>query len=130
MKLPNDDMVQKLCFSADGKLLIGGSMGDGIGVWETARLTEKPVSQMKGLDEWIKGLGFSSDGRRCCGFDAEKRFVIWDAKSGQSNKTYEFDQFKREKRFMPRAGYVGPDGTLLLGTEDGELLHLTVKPAG
>jgi hypothetical protein len=55
--------------------------------------------------------------------------VIWDSKSGIEHKRYEFDVVKRAKRFEPRAGYIGPDGTLLLGTTDGELIHLTVKSA-
>ncbi len=127
MSMPNDDMVQNLCFSPDGRLLAAGNMGDGVGVWNTSNLTEKPAAQAKGLSEWVRGVGFSPDGRRLIGFDNEKRLAVWDARSGALNKSYEFEIFKREKKTLPRSGYVGPDGTILIGTEDGELIHLSAK---
>jgi WD40 repeat protein len=129
MTLTNDDLVMSLCFSQDGKYLVGASMGEGIGMWETARLTDKPTVTYKGLDEWNKGAGFSPDGRRVCGFDSEKRFVIWERNTpGREIKRHEFEVFKAAKRFEPRSGYIGPDGTVLMGTADGEFIHLTVKP--
>lgn len=127
MSLPNDDMVQRLCFSQDGRLLAAGNMADGVGIWNTGNLTEKPAAQAKGLSEWLRGVGFSPDGRRLIGFDNEKRMAVWDARSGALNKSYEFEMLKREKKTLPRSGYVGPDGTILIGTEDGELIHLSAK---
>lgn len=127
--LTNDSLVSGICFSQDGKYLVAASEGDGVGMWETARLTDKPVVQYKGLDEWAKGVGFSADGRRVCGFDSEKRFVVWDRASGSENKRHEFEVFKTAKRFEPRAGFIGPDGTVLMGTADGEFIHFTVKSA-
>jgi Protein kinase domain/WD domain, G-beta repeat len=127
--LTNDSLVSAISFSQDGKYLVAASEGDGVGMWETSRLTDKPVVQYKGLDEWAKGAGFSADGRRVCGFDSEKRFVVWDRASGMENKRHEFEVFKTAKRFEPRAGFIGPDGTVLMGTADGEFIHFTVKSA-
>ncbi|MBP9892752.1 MAG: protein kinase [Planctomycetes bacterium] len=127
--LTNDGLVSAISFSQDGKYLAAASESDGVGMWETARLTDKPVVQYKGLDEWAKGVGFSADGRRVCGFDSEKRFVVWDRASGTENKRHEFEAFKTAKRFEPRCGFIGPDGTVLIGTADGEFIHFTVKSA-
>ncbi len=127
--LTNDSLVSAISFSQDGKYLVAASEAEGVGMWETARLTDKPAVQYKGLDEWAKGAGFSADGRRVCGFDSEKRFVVWDRASGTENKRHEFEVFKTAKRFEPRAGFIGPDGTVLMGTADGEFIHFTVKSA-
>src|SRR5690606_14103985 len=128
---PGDDMIQRVAFSADSKQLMAGSIGNDVGIWETGQLKEKPTREFKGLSEWIRGVGFSSDGRRCAAFDNEEKLVVWDTRSGQVLRELPFkDKLQGQKDFMPGAGVIGPDGTVLIGTREGELLHMTVKPAG
>src|SRR5690606_10239762 len=70
---PGDDMIQRVAFSSDSKQLMAGSIGNDVGIWETGQLKEKPTREFKGLSEWIRGVGFSSDGRRCAAFDNEEK---------------------------------------------------------
>ncbi|MBZ0135324.1 MAG: protein kinase [Planctomycetes bacterium] len=128
---PGDDLIQSVAFSADSGQLIAGSIGDDVAVWNTRRLTEKPTKQYKGLSEWVRGVGFSSDGRRCAAFDNEKRLMVWDARSGTEQRQLEFvDKLKGDKDFVPSAGVIGPDGTVLIATREGELIHMQLKSAG
>jgi WD40 repeat protein len=125
------ELIHSVAFSADGSRLIAGSIGDDVAVWDTRRLSKKPSQQFKGLSEWVRGVGFSPDGRRCAAFDSEKRLMVWDTGSGIPHRQIEYnDRFKGEKRFLPSAGVIGPDGTILIGTREGELIHLSLKDAG
>ncbi|MCA8915512.1 MAG: protein kinase [Planctomycetes bacterium] len=128
---PGDDKIMRVAFSSDSNQLMAGSIGDDVGVWDMQKLTDKPTKEYKGLSEWIQGLGFSEDGRRCAGFDNEERIVIWDAKSGLELRRLDYsDKLKGEKDFWSSAGVIGPDGTILIGTREGELVHMTVRSAG
>ncbi|MCB9896226.1 MAG: protein kinase [Planctomycetes bacterium] len=128
---PGDDKIMKVAFSSDSNQLMGGSIGNDVGIWDMQKLTDKPTKEFKGLSEWIQGVGFSEDGRRCAAFDNEERIVFWDAGSGSELDRYEFsDKLKGDKDFWASAGVIGPDGTVLIGTREGELLHMHVRPAG
>ncbi len=128
---PGDDMIQRVAFSADSNQFIAGSIGDSVAVWDMRQLNKKPTRQYKGLSEWIRGVGFTRDGRRCAAFDNEDDLVIWDLRTGTVVKPLKFkDKFKGQKNFMPTSGVIGPDGTVLIGTREGELLHITIKSAG
>jgi predicted Ser/Thr protein kinase len=128
---PGDEMIQRVAFSADSNQFIAGSIGDNVGVWDMRQLGKKPTRQYKGLSEWIRGVGFNRDGRRCAAFDNENDLVIWDVRTGTVVKPLKFkDKFKGQKNFMPTSGVIGPDGTALIGTREGELLHITIKSAG
>lgn len=128
---PGDDLIQSVQFSSDSNRLIAGSIGDDVAVWNTRRLTAKPSKQFKGLSEWVRGVGFSPDGVRCAAFDNETRLMVWDVERGfeQRNMDYE-SKLEGDKDFLPSAGVIGPDGTVLIGTREGELVHMTLKPAG
>lgn len=128
---PGDDMIQSVSFSADSSQLMAGSIGDDVAIWDTKRLTKKPIREFKGLSEWVRGVGFSEDGTRCAAFDNETRLIVWDVKTGVQRQPVEYsDQLEGDKDFLPSAGVIGPDGTVLIGTREGELVHLTLKPAG
>ncbi|MCA8910408.1 MAG: protein kinase [Planctomycetes bacterium] len=129
---PGDSTIQSVGFSADGSQLIAGSEGDDVGVWDTKHLTAKAKKEYKGLGEWVRGVGFSADGRRCAGFDSEDRLIVWDIRNGDKGaRTLEYsDKLKSDKDFIVSAGVIGPDGTVLIGTREGELLHMYLKSAG
>ena len=128
---PGDDLIHSVGFSADGDQLIAGSIGDDVAVWNTKRLTKQPTKQFKGLSEWVRGAGFSSDGRRCAAFDSEKRLMVWDVKSGIELRQLEYtDKLEGDNEILPSAGIIGPDGTVLIGTREGELIHMSLKSAG
>ena len=128
---PGDDRIQRVAFSSDSSQLICGSIGNDVGVWDMKKLTKKPVKEYTGLSEWIQGLGFSVDGRRCAGFDSEDRVVVWDTKSGIELRRLDYsEKLKGDKDFMPSAGVIGPDGTVLIATREGELLHMQLRTAG
>ena len=86
----------------------------------------------QGVPEWVRGVGFSADGRRCAGFDSEDRLIVWDIRNGDKGaRTLEYsDKLKSDKDFIVSAGVIGPDGTVLIGTREGELLHMYLKSAG
>lgn len=129
---PGDDQIQSVGFSADSRMLFAGSIGDNVALWEMQRLTKKPLRQFKGLGEWVRGTGFSSDGKRVCALDNEKRLIIWDSGAKtQELKRLEFSQLSEKgKDITVDTAWVSPDGTVLIGTREGNLIHLTVKTAG
>ncbi len=129
---PGDDQIQSVGFSADSRMLFAGSIGDDVALWEMQRLTKKPLRQFKGLSEWVRGTGFSADGKRVCALDNEKRLMIWDAGSKtQELKRLEFSQLSEKgKDITVDTAWISPDGTVLIGTREGNLIHLTVKSAG
>lgn len=128
---PGDDMIQSVSFSADNSQLMAGSIGDDVAVWDTNRLTKKPTKEFQGLSEWVRGVGFSEDGRRCAAFDSEERLIVWDVRSGTELRRLDFsEKLKGDKDFMPSAGVIGADGTVLIGTREGELVHMSLKSAG
>ncbi|MCC6464925.1 MAG: protein kinase [Planctomycetes bacterium] len=129
IQTPGDDIVQRVAFSADSKQLVAGSIGDNIGVWDTDKLSEKPRKQLKGVGEWVRGVGFSSDGRRVAAFDNESRLIVWDSNSGTELKKLELEQLKGNFAMEPSAGCIAADGTVLMATRSGEILHLTVRGA-
>ncbi|MBX3475102.1 MAG: protein kinase [Planctomycetes bacterium] len=126
-----DDQIQSLNFSADSRQLFAGSIGNDVAIWDTQRLTKKPVRQFKGLSEWLRGAGFSADGRRVAALDNEKRLIVWDAGTATELRKIEFAALSdKNKSFVVTAGWVSPDGTMLIGTRDGDLIHMTVRSAG
>ncbi|MCB9933165.1 MAG: protein kinase [Planctomycetes bacterium] len=123
-----DETIQSVAFSADSSQLIGGSIENKVGIWSTRKLDEKPVKEYSGLSEWVRGVGFSNDGVRCVAFDNEDRLVVWDVRTGQEQRPLAYsEKLKGQKDFKVTAGFVAPDGTLLIGTREGELLHMYVK---
>lgn len=125
---PGDDLIQSVQFSADSSQLIAGSIGNDVAVWDTRRLDKKPTRQYEGLSEWVRGVGFSADGVRCAAFDSETRLVVWDVKKGTTQRPMEYDSLlKGDKDFLPSSGVIGPDGTVLIGTRQGELVHMQLK---
>lgn len=126
---PGDDQIKALNFSHDSRQLIAGSNGDGVGVWDTGTLSEKPVRQLKGLSEWVCGTGFSADGKRCAALDNEKRIVVWDpSRSSDSAATLEFQALvAKGEDITVDCAWVASSGAILIGTREGNLIHLTVR---
>jgi WD40 repeat protein len=124
---PGDDQIQRVSFSQDGKYLIAGSIQDDVAIWNLTRLTVKSTRKLKGLSEWVKGVGFSQDGKRACAFDNEFRIVVWDARNARELKKLKFSKIQGSKDLVPISGFVGADGTILIGTDEGEIIHLTLK---
>ena len=123
---PGSDTVQRVMFSADSAYLISGSIDDGVGLWEIAKLSEKSTVQYKGLAEWIRGVGFSGDGRVAVAFDNEAGIKVWDRQNGTEKRFVKFDQFKDTKEdFDVSTGFIGPDGTGLVATRQGRIIHFT-----
>ena len=126
---PGDDQIQRVSFSQDSKLLIAGSIEDDIAIWDLTRLTKKSSRKLKGLSEWVRGVGFSQDGKRACAFDNEYRIIVWDARNGRELKKVKFSKLEGKKDLVPISGFIGADGTVLIGTDEGEIIHLTLKSA-
>ncbi|MHC4841241.1 MAG: WD40 repeat domain-containing protein, partial [Planctomycetota bacterium] len=125
---PGDDPIQRLSFSSNSKKLVAGSEGDGIGVWETGRLTEDPVKQYEDLPRWVTGVGFNSSATRVVALDDENQIRIFDTKTGKKIKTVKFEDFQDEDRdVVVTSGFVASDGTILFGTSEGEIYHFTLK---
>jgi WD40 repeat protein len=125
-----DENIQSVAFSAKSDMVIAGSIEDKVSMWDVNKPGEKPVKSYKGVDEWIRGVGFTADGKRAVMFDTESRVVIVDARSGTEITRVEYSKLKGDKDFLVEAGVVGPDGTVLIATRAGELLHLYAKPPG
>lgn len=130
LKNAGNEIIHSVSFSAKSDMVMAGSIDEKVSMWDLAKLSETPVKTYKGVDEWIRGVGFSNDGKRCAVFDTESRIVIFDARSGTEMKRLEFSKLKGQKDVLATAGIIGPDGTLLLATREGELFHFTLRPAG
>jgi WD40 repeat protein len=128
---PGDDQIQSVNFSSDSKQMFAGSISSDVAVWDTQRLTKKPRKEFKGLSEWVRGTGFSADGRRVAALDNEKRIVVWDANSGTELKRIEFEALvPKGEDIEVSAAWISPEGTMLIGTRTGSLIHMTVKSPG
>jgi len=129
VQAPGDDQIQSINFSADSKQMIAGSIGNDVGYWDTERLTVQPKRQLKGLGEWVRGVGFSVDGRRSAGLDNETGIVVWDhARTSDASKKYDFALLvPKGEDITVAASWIAPDGSILIGTREGTLIHLTVK---
>ncbi len=124
---PGDDHIQRVAFSADGSYMIAGSNGNGVGLWDTRNLGEKAIRQFKDLGEWTRGIGITPDKAAAVGFDSEKGLMVWDLEHGTERRSLLFSQFRDSNDNMRvEAGFIAADGTALVGTRSGRLLHFTL----
>ncbi len=124
---PGDDLVHRVGFDENSKYLIAGSNGDGVGMWETARLGEKYTQQYKGMGEWARGTGFTPDGRCAAVFDSEIGISLWDRETGIRKHELKFSQLRGDgDEILVTAGCIAPDGTALVATKAGRLFHFTL----
>ena len=127
---PGDDAIQRISFSADSRKLVAGSESDGVAVWDVRKLTKDPIMKFEGLPQRVQGVGFSADGSRIIALDDEYQIRVFDIKTGKKIKTIKYEDFKSEDLdVMVTSGFVSSDGTIVLGTQEGEIYHFTVKNA-
>ncbi|MCC6575251.1 MAG: protein kinase [Planctomycetes bacterium] len=127
IRVTGDRRIMSLCFSRDGKRLLAASENEGVGVWDVADLDERPRTQYKGLQGGqAQGCGFSNDGKRVCALDKDRRMMVWDTDKNTELKKVEYDALKMERDFRPAAAFIGPAGTMLVGTREGLVVQFTV----
>lgn len=128
LQTPDEEHVQRVQFSQDGSQLVVAAIGSDIAVWKTSSWKTAPTTLMKeGLPEWARGAGFSADGHRVVAFDSEEKLCVWDSSRGTKLKEIKFEKWEKDKTIEPSSGYIGPDGTVLIGTGEGEIYFLTIK---
>ncbi|MCF6227159.1 MAG: WD40 repeat domain-containing protein, partial [Planctomycetes bacterium] len=127
---PGSDTIQRISFSTNSRKLVAGSESDGVAVWDIRKLTKDPIMKFEGLPQLVRGVGFSADGSRVIALDDEYQIRVFDTKTGKKLKTIKYEDFKSEDLdVMVTSGFVSSDGTIMLGTEEGEIYHFTVKNA-
>ena len=131
LQVPVEEYVFGLGFSADSRQLLAGTEADGVSIWDTAQLKAQPRRSFKGLSEKVMAAGFTADGKRAVALDNEKRLMVWDAASGTEMRKLEHTALSPTgKSVVVMAAWISPDGTVLIGTRDGDMFHLTAKVAG
>jgi len=68
--------VVSVAFSADGKLIVSGSLDTTVRLWDAA--TGQPIGQpLTGHTETVTGVAFSPDGQRIVSGSADSTLHLW-----------------------------------------------------
>jgi WD40 repeat protein len=118
--LNNEELVNSVCFSPDGKRLACGCRDNTVKLWDVSRSAKgrhpggQQVLALTGHTAPVTGVAFSPDGRRIASGSEDRTVRVWDAGSGQ--------------QVLALRGHTGgvtgvafsPDGkTLATGSKDG-----------
>ena len=82
---PQDEKVQALAFSSDGKMLMSGGEDKTVQFWDVEK-REKHAT-LKGHKEWVTAVAFSADGETAASGDAGKVIKLWDVRSRRERAT-------------------------------------------
>ena len=107
LKLPHDDIINRVAWSADGRLLASGSLKGWVKVWDAR--TGILLHHLQAQKKYVRCLAFSPDSRILATGGEDDRVKLWDMGTG---------------RFL-RDFATGPGTTMLLALEfspDGSLL--------
>jgi WD40 repeat protein len=86
IRLDEDYQQAPVFFSPDGKRL-AVAMAKGIKVWDLEAAEPKPIHELKGLNQWINGLQFSSDGRSLWTASDREPVRRWDLSTAPPKET-------------------------------------------
>src|SRR5262249_45128546 len=77
LKLPHDDVINTVVWSADGRLLVSGSLNGWVKVWD-ARTEGPPLFEWPALKRMAGHLGFSPDSRLLATGGQDDTVKLWD----------------------------------------------------
>lgn len=122
--VPGGRQVEAVSFSSDVQYLVAGSTGEGVAMWPVATLPDKPSAHYKNLTNNVRAVGFSPDSLCVVGFDANNRVAVWNRETATDIRLVGYNNLRRDREeFVVSAGWVSADGTGLMATRSGVLLH-------
>ncbi|HYE33294.1 MAG TPA: c-type cytochrome domain-containing protein [Methylomirabilota bacterium] len=81
-----NDVMLKVTFSPDGKLLVGGGSDNSIHVWEAASGKELRVIQQHA--DWVTSVAITPDGKQIISASRDKTARTYDLDTGELQTTY------------------------------------------
>ena len=82
---PQDENIQALAFSSDGKMLASGGKDKSVQLWNTE--TRAKYATFREHKEWITAIAFSTDGETVASGDAGKVIKLWDVSARRKRVT-------------------------------------------
>ena len=82
---PQDENIQTLAFSSDGKMLASGGKDKSVQLWNTE--TRAKYATFREHKEWITAIAFSTDGETVASGDAGKVIKLWDVSARRKRVT-------------------------------------------
>src|SRR5439155_13114778 len=81
-KLPHDDIVNRVAWSPDGRLLASASLKGWVKVWD-ARTGGMVFPRLQAQKRFVRGLAFSPDGRLLATGGEDDTIKLWDVGTHQ-----------------------------------------------
>lgn len=123
-----DDFVNSLAFSPDGKLLASGAgyVDSRIHVWDAA--TGRKLQVLEGHNGWVSSLVFCSGGRFLASASGDHTIRLWELKGGTNVEPA--GVLRGHKSEVSRLAVMPDQHTLVSASKDGEVcLWDVAKPA-
>ncbi len=119
LKLPHPDIVIRVAWSPDGRLLASGSLNGSVKVWDTRTGAEK--FSLHAHPKFIGSLAFSPDGRSLATGGEDDKVKLWDI----SRHDEPIDQFTTGSGTTTlQALEHSPDGRYLAAADRDHKVHL------
>jgi hypothetical protein len=81
MKLPHGDIINRVAWSPDGRLLASGSLKGWVKIWDAR--TGDLIFQLQAQKRYVRCLAFSPDSRRLATGGEDNTVNVWDVETGQ-----------------------------------------------
>ncbi len=115
-KLEAGTYVNKVAFSAEGRLVAAATGGETVHVWDVEKGEE--ILSLKGSSGWQNSVAFAPDGRTVAAGGSDGKVRLWDARTGELLAT-----LKGHGAQVCSVAF-SPDGKALASTSQDQTLRL------